>query len=195
MATVDESEADEQWQWVTVAQAVELTGLSAATLRRRIRDFAAVTLPDGTTLQLQAKRYERPQGSVFTVRLPASLGVPTPDESADESAPVTPESSPQAVAELRQLLAEVGQQWLEPVLAEVRDSHTNALASATAIGDLRARLELTLVAKAALRDDRDEQAARVRELELALALATAEAERLRAAQASWWRRLFPWLAS
>lgn len=90
---MEETPAPTAWQWVTVEEACELLKLSAATIRRRIRDGEAVTLSDGSALVLEAERQQRPQGTRFVVKLPAALPVPaprppvseTPDASADAS--------------------------------------------------------------------------------------------------------------
>lgn len=124
------------------------------------------------------------------------------------------------VEDLEKLLSNLGQQWLEPVLAEMRGAHARELVSAEQIGILRLRLELALKAGGEVAEERDQYQERAEKLAGELAVLQTEVEGLRLAreiatnvdegrtvhdwavadagdstepQRRWWQRLFDWI--
>lgn len=78
------------WQWVSVSQASAMTGLSPSTIRRKIRERATIAVPGHGQFILEGEREERPQGSLFLVRLPKGLQLPAErDASTDPDPGVT----------------------------------------------------------------------------------------------------------
>lgn len=138
------------WQWVSVTQAHALTGLSAPTIRRRVKDGQAVRLPNGEELVLQGELRQRPQGTVFSIRLPAALGAPPTDDAPDASEPDVSnvpnpaEPTGELAPWLDALLSRTGASYLEPVLAQLRDAQQRSVDQAETIGLQRARLERAL---------------------------------------------------
>jgi excisionase family DNA binding protein len=131
--------SDEQWQWCSVEQAAALLGISTPTVRRRIREGGPpFRLPDGSRLPVTAERLTRAQGSRFSVRLPAALGV------ASAGAPAQPDAEPDAslTPETRDPHTSSSESNASVALVElVRELAEREVEMAERIGQLRAQLE------------------------------------------------------
>jgi hypothetical protein len=123
-------------RFVPVSEAVQVLGLSATTIRRRIEAG-----------QLDAERLARPQGTVLQVKVPLDAPVPTTDTpphandapSTPQEAPATPQDAPartdQLVAVVVPLVAQI-----DALRLTVERQAERIAEQAETIGSLRAEL-------------------------------------------------------
>ncbi len=105
------SEQAATWQRVTVAEAAEVLGVSTATVRRMVRRG-----------QLDGERIQRPQGTVYVVRLPHDATGGAQQPSATRQAPGDTPRGSATVDDRSQAIAAWAASLLAPITAELGEA-------------------------------------------------------------------------
>lgn len=116
MTPMDASEQPSEWTWIPVNRASIALSLSPSTIRRRIRDGAAIAVPGHGEMVLQGEREDRPQGTRFLVRLPQTILAEADEDASERPEPGVSDvpTPPTTGVDVEDLVARLGPALLQP---------------------------------------------------------------------------------